>query len=414
MIEISNLRIENNPGGGKRLIADIQSDVKRMDDQDTIWISVDDAYAYMLTDEVYDAFLFLPVYMSMYHHTDLHLRGNVSKVLYRNVVDYLQPIMCSFSKELTATKIIVDGFHELEGHHTVIGTGISCGVDCLSTVYKYFVQETDPDYKLTHLIMLNVGWHGEFGDPATIDLFQKRCALNKKAADEMGLPFVAVDSNLHAFLPDLGDRVSYFAIYTTVFALEKEIGKYYLSSSGSYDGILTYGKSEADVDFSGYADPMAIPLMQNQALRLIIDGCQYTRVQKTDIIADWPIARKYLNVCCRHSDDVGVDETNCSCCVKCNRTIAALDGLGKLDAFSEVFDISLYKKNKKAIIKEMVLLKDVNDLYNELYTLYTEAGIPLPSYRWLRFTSLVKRILSIPKRIVRKLVRITRKMIHKG
>lgn len=404
MIEISNLRIENNPGGGKRLIADILSDIQRMDVQDTIWVSVDDAYAYMLTDEVYDAFLFLPVYMSMYYHTDLHLRGNVSKVLYRNVVDYLQPLMCGFSKDLTKTNIIVDGFKELEGNHTVIGTGISCGVDCLSTVYKYHELETDPDYKLTHLFMLNVGWHGNFGDPATIDLFQKRCAQNKKAADAMGLPFVAVDSNLHAFLPTLGDRASYFAIYTAVFTLEKEVGKYYFSSSYSYHETLVYGTGDTDSDFSGYADPMAIPLMQNHALRLVIDGCQYTRLQKLEKIADWPIARKYLNVCCRHSDDPGVDETNCSCCVKCIYTLAALDALGKLDAFSEVFDIPLYRTTRqKRVIKDTVLLKDLEPCYGELYDLAVAEGKSLPPYLWLRFIAFVRRVLMLPQTLVKKL-----------
>lgn len=60
------------------------------------------------------------------------------KKLYRNVIDYIQPILCSFSSNLEPVKIIVDGFDEVENPQIVNGTGISCGVDSLATVYKYY------------------------------------------------------------------------------------------------------------------------------------------------------------------------------------------------------------------------------------------------------------------------------------
>lgn len=65
--------------GGTRLIADISSDCVRKDGETTIWVFVNDKNAYMLADDVYDMFLFMPVYMSMYYHTDHHICGSVSK-----------------------------------------------------------------------------------------------------------------------------------------------------------------------------------------------------------------------------------------------------------------------------------------------------------------------------------------------
>lgn len=85
------------------------------------------------------------------------------------------------------------------------------------------MKEKDEEYKLTHLFMLNCGWHGEYGDPRTIDLFKKRCNQNKKAAETIGLEFVLVDSNLHAFLYDQDDKASYFNLYSIMFALEKAV-----------------------------------------------------------------------------------------------------------------------------------------------------------------------------------------------
>lgn len=83
-------------GGATKLIVNICADVKRTDNETTIWISVDDEYGDLLSDETYNAFLFLPLYMGMYYHSDLHIHGKVSKDLYRRVTNYLQPIFCSF------------------------------------------------------------------------------------------------------------------------------------------------------------------------------------------------------------------------------------------------------------------------------------------------------------------------------
>lgn len=365
-------------GGGTKLIADIYSDFVRKDRETTIWVSVDEENAYMLADDVYDMFLFMPVYMSMYYHTDLHICGSVSKELYRNIIDYIQPLMLDFSEDLSMQKVVVDGFKDCASKASIIGTGISCGVDCFSTIYDRFVKEQDEGYKLTHLFMLNCGWHGEYGDDRTIELFKKRCKQNKKAAEKIGLAFVPVDSNLHAFLYDQDDKASYFNLYSIMFALEKAVKKYYISNSYSYAEVSHYGYASRNGDWSEFADPVAIPLMQSSSLQLISDGCQYTRVEKTKNIIDWDISKEFLNVCCRHSDDLNVDETNCSCCVKCNRTLLAIDALGKLSDYQMVFDIEKFKKNRKKTIKEVIDKHERVPFLEEIFLLYKEQGKPLP------------------------------------
>ena len=324
----------------------------------------------MFTDEVYDPFLFIPVYMSMYYHEDLHLHGKVSKQLYRNVVDYIQPLLCDFSPDLVKTNIIVDGFKEIESENSIIGTGISCGVDCLATIYKYFVEEKDPEYKLTHVFMLNVGWHGYYYNENTVQLFRKRCEVNQKAADDIGLKFVAVDSNIHAFYEFLNDKASYFALYTAAFCLQKALCKYYILSTFSYAEVIKFGRAALNKDFAESGEAFALPLMRNNSLRLISDGLQMNRVQKTAYISDWDIAKRYLNVCSRHSNDVDVDETNCSKCVKCKRTLIALDGLGKLDSFSGVFDLNVYRSVRKDIVKWVVADHEKNAFANEIWDLF--------------------------------------------
>ena len=105
----------------------------------------------MLNDITYDCCLTVPLFMAMYYDTDLIINGNVSKKLYRNIVDYVTYILRSFSDNLKNINVFVNGYQETNGKHDVNGTGISCDVDSLVTVYKYHEKELDLDYKLTHL-----------------------------------------------------------------------------------------------------------------------------------------------------------------------------------------------------------------------------------------------------------------------
>ena len=178
----------------------------------------------------------------------------------------------------------------------------------------------------------------------------------EKASNEIGLPLVRVDSNLHAFLYNLDDQVSFFNLYTIIFALDKSIGKYYLSSSFSYEEVLKCGYMSVERDFSEYGNPIALPLLATKNTRIISDGCQYKCSEKTKFISNWGTSKKYLNVCRRNSDNLYVDEKNCSECPKCNRTMVALDALGMLDKYSSKYDIKnvlLIKMNSERPCKTL-------------------------------------------------------------
>ena len=293
MIDISNLRIEEH-GEWARLVADISSDFKRMDDETTIWFAVKKQNVEFLTTDVYNMFLFHPLYMAMYYKSDLYLHGVVSEQLYSNVNTYLQPIMCAFSEDLQKIKIVVDGFGEArEGTCQLIGTGLSGGVDCLTTIYTHYYKEKCEDNKINALFMTTFATDK---DVRKRDLFNARCEDMSRIANALGLPFYEIDTNLELFL-DLGDRNSYFALYSCAFAIEKVLRKYYISSSLSYEEILAWNSKSKNKDWSEFADPYAIPLMESKQLQLVSDGCQYTRTQKTELISDWDIAQKFLYCC---------------------------------------------------------------------------------------------------------------------
>ena len=368
MIEIKNLRIEDTNNSWTRAVADINFEsMKSPYEEDNIWFATRTANAEMLSDDNYDAFLLVPLYLAMYHKQDLHICGNVSKRLYKNIMTYIQTILCEFSNKLSKVNVIVDGFTDKNLSGGIIGTGISCGVDSLSTVYDHFVKEDDEDYKINALFLFNCGTHGDFENPKTYELYENRYKLNKRAADEMGLPVYQINSNLHAFTHKVGEqRMGYFALWSCALSLEKAIKKYYVSSSNEYEEIKSFSKYMKNFDMAEFCESYLVPLLQTENMEFIVDGCQYRRTQKTENISDWDIAQKYLNVCVNSEDG-----SNCSKCSKCMRTMIPLDAMGKLENFSGVFDLDIYRKNAfknkayfKANVKRIGFAKDIVDFCN--------------------------------------------------
>ena len=305
----------------------------------TMWVAVEEKNADMLADNVYDPFVLVPVILGMYYKQDVHIDGNISPRLYHNMQHYLMNIFDRFSDRTSPISFTVNGFDTVtRGGVELVGTGISCGVDSLITIYDNFVNENDPNFKINSLFFVNCGTHGDYEDPASHKKYRDRVALNKTAAEELGLPMYLVNSNFHAYTHKIGEqKIGYLAIYSCVLSLQKCIKRYYTSSNLSYDEIAEFSKLSRDFDIAEYAESYMPHLIVTENFELVIDGCQYTRAEKTERISEWRFAQKHLNVCVLQAD-------NCGCCNKCMRTLIPLEAIGKLENFKDVFNLNAYRK----------------------------------------------------------------------
>ena len=372
----------NTHGGGgvTRLEADIAfHDMVSPYPERTIYFEVDKANGYMLADDSYDAFVLVPLWLAMLHKQTLHIRGKISKRLYQNVKWYIQKIFCDFYDQLAPVKFIVDGFTSPpKKRGKIIGAGISCGVDSLSTVYDHFVRESDPDYRINALFYFDCGILGQYGVDEKLmrELAINRADPGKQVADELGLPHYYIKSNLQAFrkLQDL-IKFNYIAVYSHALSLSGAVSRYYVSSERSYEEIKTF--PEHNKDMGCFCESYLVPLIGNERMEIIVDGCQYRRVDKIKNIADWDVARKHLNVCWRYTPD----GSNCGKCPKCLRTQLALEILGKLDKFADVFDIDEYKKNSLGFKVQSLKNYGTEPLDTENVDLAKENNFPMPERR---------------------------------
>lgn len=395
MITISNIRKEKENDWTK-LVVDVDWEIDELNTiGKNIWFSVRNENEDMLTTEVYDAFILVPLYIAMYNGVDLKIEGNVSKKLYKNIVNYVQRIFCDFSGKLSKVNVMVEGFDTIKNEKSIIGTGISCGIDSFTTIYDRYVCEDDEEYKINALFLFNCGTHGDFDDPVAKKLYSERYKRNKKAADELKLPVYQVQSNVHKFSHIIGEQqLGYISIYSCIFSIQKYLSRYYTSSSISYEETKqSYGHYN-EKDMAEFGETYLVPLLQPDNMILVNDGSQYTRVEKTKRIMDWNIAKKYLNVCISETDD----GHNCSMCSKCMRTLLTLDAYDKLNDYENIFDLNVYKKKKFLNLCELRVRQKKDHYYNEIIMLYREKNMFVPPFFLALFVYFLRRIIKSLKK----------------
>ena len=326
-----------------------------------MWFEVEDTYADALCPERSDAFLAAILPFAMISSEDIRCEVPVTDRLLYQVRAYLIPSLCDEAKGYRQIAVEAESAPEAEKIAASVGTGISCGVDSFAAVQLHLREDVPAPFRLTHLALFNTGalnfagyakdkplsqWREE-----TSREFGERIALGKTVARELHLDFISVDSNV----PDLYQ--GYFLYSHTyrnlsaVLATQKMWANYYYASGGRGN----VNDPALDEVCAAY-DPLNLSVLSTGSLCFYSAGAPYSRLQKTEMIADDPVAQKYLNVCSFHT-------VNCGRCDKCIHTIAALDLLGKLDTFKACFpNLSYYESNKWKIMANIAEARE-NDLY---------------------------------------------------
>lgn len=349
--------------------------------EDECFYSVPAEFADFADTESSNCFLVGMLYPAMRNGEDIHVEGTVSAKLLYNLNEYLVPLMAICDERLKRIRITADATDSegcREAH--AVGTGFSGGIDSFSTICQHFVRKGEPDgFRLTHLFFFNVGAHGipkKPGDLAAIERqFNARYEKFKAFPAEVGLPFVRVNSDIHKFHPWGHLEVATFATVSAILFLARGIRRYYLASSGhTYRQLWKFLGDGGRPDAIERMNMMLLPWLSTERLDIIDDGNLYDRSQKTVMVADYPPAARYLNVCYGHD----TLDTNCSVCNKCARTLLTLDILGKLDEFAGIFDIPRYRREvRRRLIAETIVGERKSLFAKHQMDLARERGVDL-------------------------------------
>lgn len=362
-MKLSNIRIEDVSERGiekSRLVCDVDNCPFSQSKQ--IFFEVPREYKDWLADDVYDSFMVALYFPIMRYNEPLEIDGNVSKKLHINLLYDIASSQKDFDNSLFMPVIKVKGYADAKKNSKLhVGEAFTAGVDSLATFHDNYWHPIDEDRKIDTLFFFHADNTG--GDPTNPEIsawaYDNYLTLTKAFADKVGIPSCYVDNNMFEFHPKHGtDRYNgWFARMSMILSIQRALRCFYISAD------LTYGQSLNVVEMYKYqsvlfrywyytAQPYACPMLSPKGLDIIPDGAIHTRDEKLELISNDPYVKDFLNVCGGGT----VAGKNCSHCRKCITTMLALDIMGKLDDFKDVFDIDYYRKYSYTIKCRVVYL----------------------------------------------------------
>ena len=343
-----------------KLISKIEYDNKTYD----LFFQVEDEYREYLCDNNCNSFLIALLPFIVKHNYDVEVRGKISSKLYYQLMMYLIPMLCTaFDKH----QINIDCELTNETYNSKgVGASISCGVDSFYTLFKH--QKLKDKYNnITHLCFFNAGSNGK-GEKGR-NLFKTRIQNIKKFCLDYNYNFVTVDTNINELIMMGHEMRHTFTTLSCVYALEKLFKIYYFASGFGFDG------SHIDENDTAFYDVLNTQCLSNENITFYCSGMEATRMDKIKYISNFSETYNWLNVC------IGDEWNNCGKCKKCIRTMTALESIGKLDHYKNVFDLNYYYNNKAKILSTVIIGnrdKIQHEFYNEILKSYKQNKIKIP------------------------------------
>lgn len=288
-----------------------------------------------------DGFLVGILLQAMAENEEIRMESAISSRLYHSLRDFFIPLVAGTYRNLSVISIVPSSLTDARLDGRGVATGFSAGVDSFAAVIQHFLNESSPDHKISHFLFNNVGSHGSEREGER--LFRERLDKVRPFADEIGVPLVAIHSNIPEVLP-----MDFLTMHSAVNAsiplvLQNQFQRFYYASAYSYADC---GVGHSD-DFARL-DPLALHLLSTESLECVSTGCQMSRVAKTELVASYEPSHRYLSVCV----DPRYHGTNCSSCFKCRRTLLTLEMLGLADRYDRVFDLQEFRRHKTRYLFE--------------------------------------------------------------
>lgn len=291
----------------------------------------------------YEPFIAVLLGLSMRYSIKLDVHGEVDSQFLFGARKYSRCIAHYFPDDLSAAEVSVQAetLGRRRSKEDCVGAllAFSAGVDSMYSLYKlrYSGKESVArSHRVRGLVFGNVGSHG-LGSKA-VRVFRTRTQRMSDAADDVGMPLLRVDSNVH----------------DVVLRQEKEYTDRYIEHIASvgllFQGACQYFVVSSELSYRDGADErhaassFAAHMLSASSTDVVMYGASRSRIEKLEEVAEWDVVKRNLNVCVKPPSHGG----NCSKCTKCVRTMVTLEMLGVLEAYDQVFNLDNYEEKKKS------------------------------------------------------------------
>lgn len=314
-----------------------------------LWFGVEEQYAQYFTHRA-DPFVLAMLGTAMRRGMDIRCEDSVSpRLMYQLQTSYI-PTLVGVERA-KPVRIQAPSADVAQKNAGARATGFTGGVDSLYTIMRHTGDAVLPDFKLTHVTVMNVG---AFKGTNYRKKFRRACEYAAGFAAEQGLELVCIDTNfnealqtsksvdgLHSFAGELPYR-----IFAAAHALSGLFSEYYLSSEVAFRQFTLY-KQIPEEDIS-YFDLFTALACSTDNLRCHCVGGEASRMEKIAALSDWEPSYRWLHACF-------TAEGNCGVCRKCVMAQTVLYCLGKLERYRAVYDIEAFYQNREAFLTRALM-----------------------------------------------------------
>lgn len=330
-----------------RGVAEYRVEVSSSNGDSLLWFRVDQEYGHLLSERA-DAALVGLLIPAMMRGENIVVDGSISESLSYSIRHGVQAVLRTIMPAAQFIEIDCPNIEQDRPGPGAVATGFSGGVDSYCALHDHLFGDVESSFRVTLLLFNNVGSHGAGAER----LFKERYDRLRPLADQMGLPFVAVDSNLDSFYCS-GKALNFEQTSTmrnaaTALLLQAGISRFLYASAYHFRQIYV-----APTSAIAHTDPVLLPLLSTRKTDLCSVGSEYTRVEKTMLVAEVPLAYHSLDVCV---DPEGGG--NCSRCWKCMRTMLTLESAGKLENFKSAFNIEEFRRHRSRYLVDVLSSRD--------------------------------------------------------
>ncbi len=262
-----------------------------------------------------------------YGERRLAIEGQLCPVLYDGMLTVLTQLREWYDKARPTPAIEPsEGFQTRQPNTSGrAGQFFSGGVDALATLRRNRLM-----YPADHPSSIRDGlfvfgahpydYHCGERSPDRFEVWQRAWRQIRQTAAETGLDVHGITTNVFAIFDDaeFGDREFYGSgMFVLPHLFPSRFHEFHIAGSEYVADLIPWG-----------THPLIDPYFGSSYLRVSHDGCRLRRLEKVQLIADWPVALSTLNVCFRNK--LPTDRLNCGTCPKCLRTMLELLICGRL------------------------------------------------------------------------------------
>lgn len=367
-------------GENTYLISKIYDEVNDIEKE--IFFTVPNEYGEYLCYEIADCFVVAMLLPAMFSGQNIIVNAPISEMLFYQIENNVTYTLSKvFDKPII--KVIPESTITPNFNPTAVATGFSGGVDSFTTLLQH-LNDVPNSLKISHLTLFNVGSYGNVYEKTQRD-FLDDLKRAKEFSDRINIPLISISSNFNFFYNNRSDIIFNFSprvvisLISGVLCLQKLFKNYFISSGGRIEII------KLDKNDQYYYEWLLTSFLSNTNCQIYVANGNLNRVEKTKYIVDNNLVKSRLYVCAAdiynnaYSTNFLKDTTpNCSECIKCKRTMITLDLLGKLDEYSNLFDVEKYKKYKKSLYISVLANYKRDHFMKEVYDLMIETNYKIP------------------------------------